>query len=198
MLGIEMNLLHRYRRLTFWNKLFVWATLCSIVTLPLAFNPSSPKEGQKIVVKDSPNSLVQAPINSPNSVQIAAGQVTINQSHNRSITPEAKDRMVGILRRFAGAKANMVYEMGDAESYSFAKKVSDVFETAGWQVSGWDQAHSAQPIPNLVVRVSSDKPTEKYLAVFAAFKVLGLKAPFAVMDYVKPDEIEIRIGQRIE
>jgi hypothetical protein len=72
-----MNLWQRFKKLTFWNKIGAFGAICSILAVMwLLF--SNAETSVNISVQDSPDTKVQTAVNSPNTTQIIAENVTIN------------------------------------------------------------------------------------------------------------------------
>lgn len=78
-----MNLLARYRKLGFWNKLFVWAACCSIASLILFLLWPNSGTTSKVVVSNSPGAKVATAINSSNVNQILADTVNVFQVNQK-------------------------------------------------------------------------------------------------------------------
>ena len=79
-----MNLWHRFKRLTFWNKLATLGAGCSILAFIVGivwwFLVPTPQPPVDVEVQDSPDAKVQIAVNSPYATQIVTENLTINLS----------------------------------------------------------------------------------------------------------------------
>ena len=104
----EMNLYQRYSRLTFWNKLGALGAIASICGIVFLFLPHSPETITTVTasVDNSPSTVQQTVVNSPNSVNLAAQSMVFErpaltldqlkqeiQLRLQKINPEILDRI---------------------------------------------------------------------------------------------------------
>jgi len=69
------------------------------------------------------------------------------------------------LSKYKREKIGIVCVMGDQEAFNFASELKDLFQSAGWQVDGVDQAIYTKPIKGLILVLKNEgvKPKAEYL-----------------------------------
>ncbi|MBP7051447.1 MAG: hypothetical protein KBE65_10575 [Phycisphaerae bacterium] len=130
-----MRLLARYKKLNFWNKVGFWGAVASIVSLLAFFSTRDPGDGISATTTDSPGAIVQTAVNSPNSVQVAAGTVYVQQgSVQRRLSQATAKELVQILRGSSAQSVEFIAAMGNPEAYELADQLHKLFREAGWDV----------------------------------------------------------------
>lgn len=127
--------------------------------------------------KASPPSINQTMIDSPGGIQ-AGGDVIVNQEPpQRKLTPEQRAKLLSLLHSMPRPPIKILSMMGDTESMNFASELASVFRSAGWSVTGPNQAMLAgNPKGLLIVVHSQDKAPAGAGDLQAALENTGFKA----------------------
>ena len=130
-----MRLMTRYKRLNIWNKVAFWGAVASIVSLLIFFVARNPEGGISVETTNSPGAVVQTAVNSPNSIQVAAGTLNVQQGNvQRHLSSATAKELVQILRNSGAHSVDLIGAMGNPEAYELADQLHKLFREAGWDV----------------------------------------------------------------
>lgn len=134
-----MNIINRYNKLNVWNKLAVWGALASIVGIILVVSAKNENKGN-VSVTNSPNTIVQSMVDSPNATQI-----NISQKKKIQLNDNIKKQLDDQLINDKGKEILVLYEASDSEAINLAKEIRDYLKLKGHSIKGFGQRMSNNP-----------------------------------------------------
>lgn len=118
------------------------------------------------------------------------------ESLTRGISPIDKINMINILKEFKGKGIRLVTILGNSEAFQFAHQIREIFEQAGWNVDGVDQAVFTEPIKGIIVKIK-DKNIPKYIdSIIKAFNLLRITPTGFTNPDHNLDVVEVIIGAK--
>jgi hypothetical protein len=130
-----MELLTRYKKLSIWNKVAFWGAVASIVSVLIFFLARNPEGGISAETTNSPGAVVQTAVNSPNSIQVAAGTLNVQQGNvQRHLSSAAAKELVQVLRQSGAHSVEFIATMANPEALELADQLHKLFREAGWDV----------------------------------------------------------------
>jgi hypothetical protein len=130
-----MRILARYKRLSIWNKIGFWGAVASIVSILVLFLAGNPKGGISVETTNSPGAVVQTAVNSPNSIQVNANTLNVQQGNVQRHVSSATAKELGQILRDSGSHGvEFIATMGNPEAFELADQLHRLFREAGWDV----------------------------------------------------------------
>ena len=205
-----MNLVSRYKKLIMWNKIGLWGSICSILSIVLWITISH-ESRTTIKVKDSKNPVVQNMQDSPGgvqqnmqdstgSVQLAIGHadnVTVNTTLSpRILPPTLAQTVVDHLKKQEPATIQIRSILGDQESLALATQIAELFKQAGWEVNLLQWAYS-KPFRQIVFESPHTLHREGIAnAVFLLLDHLGQKPSLYRLRSLQPNHYRLCVGSQ--
>ncbi len=130
-----MKLLTRYKKLSIWNKVAFWGAVASIVSLFIFFLAQNPEGGISAETTNSPGAVVQTAVNSPNSIQVAAGTLNVRQGNvQRHLSSATAKELAQVLKQSGAHSVEFIATMANPEALELAGQLHKLFREAGWDV----------------------------------------------------------------
>lgn len=113
---------------------------------------------------------------------------------SRDISQIDKKGMMRILNKYTNGTVILTSILGNAETFQFATKLKEVFESAGWKVDGVNQSVFSKPIDGIHIEIKTPKFPLKSNLIFDAFKVLNIVATGHINPNLGDDDVQVIIG----
>ncbi|MFA5165112.1 MAG: hypothetical protein WC481_06070 [Candidatus Omnitrophota bacterium] len=126
------------------------------------------------------------------NVQDAARRI----SSERNISADLKCTLIENLKKIQPLEVNVVSIIGDAETYSLAVQIKDIFEEAGWKVEGVDQATYTVPPKHLVLVFGKKATPELERAITPLVDSFGYQRKAVLDDMIGENAMRIIVGSK--
>jgi len=92
---------------------------------------------------------------------------------NRLIPDDKTLLLVKELSVYKGERIEITSVWGDQEAFSFADQLKTIFEKAGWEVYGVNQATYAAPMKGLIIKINNKTNKDRAQELFLIFRSIG-------------------------
>jgi len=127
-----------------------------------------------------------------NDVQNAARKV----SPERSIDTTVRNSLVSNLKSIPALDVQITCVLGDAEGFGLASQLKDIFEQAGWEVKGVNQAVFTVPIKHLVLSFGKEPSRELQRTLALLFDSLGYPREAGLNKKLSENMLKIIVGSK--
>lgn len=113
----------------------------------------------------------------------------------RKLSLSQKNALINSLSPYKGHKIH-IQTIGDVEARQFAEAFKEVFEQAGWIVSGFGlMIYQVQPV-GIIIKIGK-YPSSVGEIIYDAFQAVGLQVQGKVNPSFKSDDVVLIIGSKI-
>jgi len=125
-----------------------------------------------------------------NDVQKAAQKI----SPERTINPKLKISLLSNLKAIPALDVEIMCVMSDAEGFSLASQLKEVFEQAGWEVHGVNQGVFTKPIKHLVLNFGKEPSQELKRTLAPLLDSFGYPRKVGLDKKLKENSMKIIVG----
>lgn len=147
---------------------------------------NSTKEGDKLILLEVGHVL--------DAVETLGQQLL--PTGDRVLSASVVELLSKTLKAFSEYQVDVTSLMGDGEAHTLADQIKGIFDSAGWQVNGVNQALFSRPVRRLIIKVDKPPPEALGRAIVHLFNDLGY-APKAILDPKMGEKtIKIIVGKK--
>ncbi|MGD2126446.1 MAG: hypothetical protein PVG99_10220 [Desulfobacteraceae bacterium] len=129
------------------------------------------------------------------SQQMERVEVVLEREKGRTIPEHLFSQVTEELSKYEGTSIRLNCVQGDKEALAFSKELKEIFQGAGWRVSGVNQVPYGSPIDNIVIVLNSTTQKPKANYIFSLFRALRYKST-ARLNKNQREDLGILVGKR--